>query len=208
MSLRARGTVGRSGGAGVDVLGLTAWVTALKGPEFRDVNRALREEAYAIALDLEPEVTKAVEQSRAHQAKAVALTVRAKRDRVPVVVVGKVNPKFRSKQGRQPAFTRRGKGADQHRKRRGAIAHGVVYGPKGGHLKADGSKGRARGANFYGIPRNESGGPVGRYLQDGPAFNAATTAYFEAYQRELRKAGIVMRKGRPVVTSTIMSRAA
>ena len=204
MSLRARGSVGRSGGAGIDVTGLTAWVTALKGPEFRDVNAALRAQAYQIAKTLEPEVAKAVLKSKAPQARAMSTTVRAKSDRVPVVVIGKVNPSFNKvkRKGRAVSgFTRRGKGAKAHAERRGALAHGVVYGPKGG------KRSTVADENYYAIPRDESGGPVGRYLKNGPAMEAAAEAWFEAYRELLRRHGIKLTKGRPSASVT-MSKAA
>lgn len=166
-------------GASVDVLGLTAWVTALKGPAFRQVNNALRSEAYLIAQSLVPDVERAVRLSRAPQATAMVKTVRAKRDRVPVLSIGAVNPKFRS------GFTRRGSTVSS-KKRRGAIAHGVVYGTKGGHLKG--------GGDYYRIPRDESGGPVGRYMVNGPGFDAAVDAYFVAYRKVLADAGIRLGK--------------
>jgi hypothetical protein len=163
-------------GKPVDVLGLTAWVTALKGPAFKNVNNALRSEALLIAKSLLPSVEQAVAQSQAPQAKVMVKTVRAKSDRVPVLSIGAVNPRFSTR------FTRQGKG--DSKKRRGAIAHGVVYGTKGGHLKG--------GGDFYRIPRNSSGGPVGRYMV-GPAFDAACDAYFVAYRRVLKEAGIDLR---------------
>ena len=162
-------------GYGVDVLGLTAWVTALKGPAFKQVNNALRSEAYQIAQSLVPDVERAVRLSRAPQATAMAKTIRAKRDRVPLLSIGAVNPKFRS------GFTRRGSTVTS-RQRRGAIAHGVVYGTKGGHPKG--------GGDYYLIPRDESGGPVGRYIVNGPGFSAACDAYFVAYRKVLADAGI------------------
>jgi len=172
-------------GAPIEVLGLKAWVTKLKGPEFRDVNNALRAEAVKIAESLVPEVQKALGTSKAPQAKAMQDTVKPKRDRVPVLAIGAINPKFSKvkRGGREvSAFTRRGKGAEYHRRRRGAIAHGVIFGTKGGHLKG--------GGDYYGIPRSESGGSFGRYIESGPAFDAACEAYFNAYKKVLRQNGL------------------
>ena len=163
-------------GLSVDVIGLTAWVVALKGPAFKDVNNALRSQSLEIAKRLEPEVSRAVTLSRAPQANAMSKTVRAKRDRVPVLSIGAVNPRF------SKPFTRRGKG--DSKKRRGALAHGVVYGTKGGHLKG--------GGDYYHIGRDNTGGPVGRYMA-GPAFDKACDAYFVAYRRILKDAGIDLR---------------
>jgi hypothetical protein len=161
-------------GYSVDVIGLKAWVTALKGPAFKDVNRALRAEALLIAKSLVPDVEQAVTLSRAPQAQKMSKTVRAKSDRVPVLSIGAVNPRFSTR------FTRRGTG--DSRKRRGAIAHGVVYGTKGGHLKG--------GGDYYHIGRDSSGGPVGRAMTTGAGFDAACDAYFVAYRKVLGGAGI------------------
>jgi hypothetical protein len=172
-------------GAPIDVIGLKAWVTKLKGPEFRDVNNALRAEAMTISQSLVPEVQKALAQSSAPQAKAMVDTVKPKRDRVPVLAVGAINPKFSKvkRGGREvSAFTRRGKGAEYHRRRRGAIAHGVIFGTKGGHLKG--------GGDYYKIGRSESGGAFGRYVNSGPAFDKACEAYFTAYKKVLREHGL------------------
>lgn len=173
-------------GAPIEVLGLKAWVSKLKGPEFRDVNNALRNEAVKIAESLVPEVQAALKQSKAPQAPAMVDTVKPKRDRVPVLAIGAINPKFskvKGKSGRPVSgFTRRGKGALYHRKRRGAIAHGVIFGTKGGHLKG--------GGDYYGIPRSESGGAFGRYVESGPLFDAACAAYFDAYKKVLHRHGL------------------
>jgi hypothetical protein len=91
--------------ANVEVTGLRPLVRELKGPMFRQVNAELRAHSKQIARDLTPHVAAAVRKSPAPQASAVAATVRPHSDRVPVVVVGNVNPRFRS---------------------------GVVYGPLGG----------------------------------------------------------------------------
>jgi hypothetical protein len=77
----------------VEVTGLRPLVAELRGPLFRDLNRELRHEAKQIAQTLVPVVAAAVAQSAAPQAAAVAATVRAHSDRVPVVVVGKTNPR-------------------------------------------------------------------------------------------------------------------
>lgn len=175
-------------GAPIDVVGLVPLVRALKGPLFRDVNNSLRAEALLIAERMEPEARIAVSRSRAPQAAAMVNTVRAKRDRVPAIAVGAVNPKFRRRVGRKPPFTRSGTGALAHRLRRGAIAHGVVYGTKGGHMRG--------GGDYYGIPRNDDGGPVGAYLKGSRFTQKLGDEYMEAYMRVLREAGFTVKIGR------------
>jgi hypothetical protein len=166
---------------GVHVDGLVELVRALKGPAFRNVNAELREFAPAIAEQVVPHVRLAVLLSPAPQARAMADTIRVKRDRVPVVVIGKVNPKFRS--GR---FTRPG---SDSKKRRGSIAHGIIYGPKGGkrNTKTD--------ENYYRIPRDDTGGALGRTLKDGPAVRAASQAYLDGFMRIMDRHGFVRGRG-------------
>ena len=162
----------------VEVTGLTGLVRALKGPLFREMNRELREFSKLIAQDLVPEVQTAVRQSPAPQAEAIAKTVRAHSDRVPVVVVGKVNPRFRSSK-----FTRRGSNS---KRRRGALAHGVVYGPKGGkqETKAD--------ENYYAPQgRDDTGGALGRSLRSGPLWDQATALYLRYFESAATRHGFV-----------------
>lgn len=168
-------------GASIDVVGLVPLVAVLKGPEFRSVNEALRGEAMTIAMKMVPEAEEAVRRSRAPQARAMVDTVRPKRDRVPVIAIGAVNPTFRRKVGRKPPFTRSGTGPVAHRRRRGAIAHGVVYGTKGGHPKG--------GGDYYKIPRSESGGAFGEYLKSSRFTRRLGYEYLDAYADVLRRKG-------------------
>lgn len=156
----------------VEVDGLAELVRILKGPKFRDVNFALREHAGQIAERLMPAAQAATRQSRAPQAHAMAATYRVKRDRVPVLSLGKVNPRFGS------GFRRRGASASSTARRRGSLAHGVTYGPKGG-------------PNYYRIPRDPSGGPLGAAMRPpgGRAYRQALDAYLRAYLQVLRAAG-------------------
>lgn len=170
----------------LEVRGLQSLIRELRGPAFRDVNRALRGEAKQIAMELLPEVVAAVKASDAPQADAVSRTVRVHSDRVPVIVVGKINP-WSGVKWRRP-----GQGAAESKRRRGSIAHGVVYGPKGGRRP----RGQAyRGAeNYYRIGRDESGGPLGRAVM-GPMREKAAEAYLEAYRRVLAEHGFLRRGG-------------
>jgi hypothetical protein len=99
-------------------------------------------------------------------------------------VIGKTNPKL-------PGFSRRGTrrdGADRApvKLRRGALAHGVVYGPKGGRRATPEQE------NYYRTGRDERGGPVGRALADGgPAFDAATESYLRAFADVMRRHGFI-----------------
>jgi len=160
----------------IEVTGLRPLVAQLKGPAFRDVNRELRAVSRLIAQDLVPEVQSAIRASAAPQAHAMAATVRAHSDRVPVVVVGKVNPKFSSR------FTR--KGGDSKR-RRGALAHGVVYGPLGGRRDT-----RAH-ENYYRIGRDPSGGALGASMRTGPIFDTACEAYLKQWLAILTHHGFI-----------------
>ena len=157
-------------GTGVDILGLEAYLKPLKGKAFKDVNRELRQFSKLIANDIRPLVEDGVRRSQAPQAAAMAKTVRVHSDRVPVLVVGMVNPRFAS------GF-RRGSAADS-RRRRGLLAAGVVKGPKGP-------------VNYYRIPRSESWGPLGRALRDnGRIMGEAEQAYLRFYMATLRRYGL------------------
>jgi hypothetical protein len=145
--------------------GLADLVKVLKGSAFRDVNKELRQYARQIANDMIPAVQAGVRASRAPQAAAMAATVRPHSDRVPVVVVGKVNPKFSTK------F----RGGDTKR-RRGAIALGVVSGPAGK-------------VNYYKIPRDRSWGPLGDAIA-GPIMRDAEIAYLRLYIATLKHHGL------------------
>jgi hypothetical protein len=158
----------------VEVTGLEPLVRELKGPLFRDVNKELRSVARLIAKDLVPGVSQAVAASGAPQARAMAATVRPHSDRVPVVVVGKVNPRFSS------PFTRPGSDA---KRRRGSLAHGVVYGPAGG------KRNTAVGENYYRIGRDTSGGAVGRTVSTGSVFQQACDAYLKQFLAVMKHHG-------------------
>jgi hypothetical protein len=176
-------------GKPVEVIGLVELVKDLKGPLWRDTNNQLRYEALEIAKTVEPAVRAVVASSRAPQAAAFVPTVKAKRDRVPLVAIGATNPKLKK-------FTRRGAGPEASRRRRGSMAHGILFGPAGGH-RQDGA-GRAKGANFYRIGRDETF--LARALRDnGPVLDAATQAYLEAFQHVMERngwPGKAMRRGR------------
>lgn len=163
----------------IEVDGLRELTRALKGPRFKDVNRQLRQSSRAIATDtLLPLVTRAVAASPAPQAHAMAATVRVHSDRVPVVVVGKVNPRFAS------GFRHRGESAGSARLRRGSLAAGVVYGPLGGKRATPVAE------NYYRMPRDASGGVLGRATSDGGGIaEAGTQRYLREYLRILRAAG-------------------
>ena len=118
-----------------------------------------------IAADLVPTVSAAVAASGAPQAHAMSRTVRPHSDRVPVVVVGKVNPRFST------PF----RGGDT-RRRRGAMALGVVAGPAGR-------------VNYYKIGRDPSWGPLGDALQGGPIMDHAADLYLRLFMAELRAHG-------------------
>lgn len=175
--------------AAVTVTGLAPLITELRGPLTRDVNRELRGAAREIAAALVPVIADAVRASPAPQAAALAGTVRVHSDRLPIVVVGKTNPKL-------SGFTRRGSRADGRARvsvklRRGALAHGVVYGPKGGRRDTPAAE------NYYRTGRDSGGGPVGASLaQNGAAFDAACRAYLDAYADILRRHGFIGASGR------------
>jgi hypothetical protein len=109
----------------------------------------------------------------------MAQTVRPHSDRVPVVVVGKVNPRFNHKWRRSTDSARR----------RGSLAHGVVYGPLGGK--------RSTGAheNYYRIGRDSSGGPLGRATRDGSVFDQACEAYLTQFLAIMKHHGFAADAG-------------
>jgi hypothetical protein len=97
-----------------------------------------------------------------------------------VIVVGKTNPYS----GR--AWKRRGQTAAAAKLRRGALAHGVVYGAKGGRRDTDAQE------NYYHIGRDESGGPLGRALRDGgPIWDQATEVYLKMFAAVMRRHGFI-----------------
>jgi hypothetical protein len=179
--------VGLPNGHGVEVRGLLPLVKELQGPVFRQVNAQLRDEARWIADQIAPEVRRALLLSNAPQAPAFVQTVRSKRDRVPVVVIGASNPKLSRFSRRGPR--KDGKARIDSRWRRGAMAHGIIYGPKSGQRAAPPAAGKRRTANVYRLGRNEDGGAVMRSIHSGPAFRGAVAAYTTAYRRVLRQHG-------------------
>jgi hypothetical protein len=156
----------------VQTTGLTELVRALKGPAFRDINKELRAGSKLIAQDIAPHVSAGVRASGAHQASNMAATVRVHPDRVPVVAVGKVNPRF--------STPFRG---GNTRRRRGAMSLGVVAGPAGGHRSTSAHE------NYYGIRRDSSWGSLGRALQ-GRIMTEAETAYLKLFIAALRAHGL------------------
>lgn len=162
--------------AGAEFSGLTDLVSVLRGRAFKDVNRELRSHSKAIAQDILPTVKAGVRASSAPQAEAMADTVRVHSDRVPVVAVGKANPRFKSSK-----FTR--KGSDS-KKRRGSLARGVVTGPAGGRRDT------AANENYYRPQgRDTSWGALGKAL-DGPILREAEVAYLRLYIATLKAHGL------------------
>lgn len=167
-----------------DTEGLVPLLKELKGPLFREVNRELRSEAMAISLEMVAPVQDAVRQSPAPQAAKVADAARAHKDRVPVVVLGKVNPKLRG-------FSRRGTRKDGKPRanikgRRAQLAHGVVYGPLGGR------KATQVHENYYKRTRDPSGGALGRAMgPTGSIGKAAADQYLQAFNFVLTRHGFV-----------------
>lgn len=144
---------------------------------FKDVNKELRAFSKLIASDIRPLVEDGVRQSAAPQAAAMARTVRVVSDRVPVVAVGRTNPPIRG--------WRRGSATDS-KKRRGAMAHGVVYGPRGGKRATPVQE------NYYRIARDDSGGALGRALTaSGKIMREAEEAYLKFYLATLKAHGWV-----------------
>lgn len=170
----------------VETTGARELTRALKGPAFKDVNRELRHAARGIAADLlVPMVSDAVRRSAAPQAAAMAAAVRPHSDRVPVVVVGKVNPSFGS------GFRRRGNSAASTKRRRGSLARGVVSGPAGGHRATQVAE------NYYRIGRDASWGPLGAALATGGRIaEAGQERYLREYLRILNAAGFHVEVGR------------
>jgi hypothetical protein len=165
--------------AKVETQGLTPLVKTLKGSLYKDVNKELRMFAKLIAQDMVPDVQNAVRESGAPQASDVALSVRAISDRVPVVVIGKTNP-FPAKKWRRKGTTARSSKA-----RRGSMAHGVVYGPKGGRPDTTPDE------NYYRILRSDSGGRVGAALRGGKFMDDAADANLKVYASVMRHHGFI-----------------
>ena len=182
-----------TGGAGLEVKGLQSLVRGLQGREFRDVNSALRDRAGWIAAEIVPEVQQALKLSNAPQAEAFVRTVKSKRDRIPIVVIGRTNPALPKWSRRGPRMC--GQPRQYSKWRRGAMAHGIIYGPKRGGRTAPPPSGASRPGN-YGISRREDGGAVMRSIKSGAAYRGATRAYLTAYTATLRRAGFNVKRGR------------
>lgn len=180
-------------GKNLELQGLGDLVSGLRGREFKDVNRALRNHARVIADHCVPAVKVAVARSQAPQAAAMVPTVDSVRDRIPVISIGKTNPKLK-KFTRRGATRKSGKprtGGFDSKARRGALAHGVVYGPLGGKRNTTARE------NYYRIGRNANGGNVGKALtESGAVFRQAEIAYLEAYLDILKAAGFDVTEGR------------
>ena len=161
----------------VTVTGVDPLVRALKGPMFKDVNRELRTASKRIATEMLPDVKAAVQQSQAPQAKAMSATVRVHSDRVPVLAIGKTNPWS----GRK--WRRSGHTAKTAKLRRGSLAHGVVYGPKGGRPDTSPDE------NYYRIARSSTGGRVGAALESAGFMGKVSEVYLREYTAVLRRAG-------------------
>ena len=141
------------GGSRIQVTGMQQLLQELRGGIYKDVNRDLRATARATAATvLAPLVADGVRQSQAPQAAQMAATIRAHSDRVPVVVVGKVNPRFATN------WAKRG-GVTPSKKRRGAMALGVVAGGAGGRRDTDVAE------DYYHVPRSLTWGPLGDLLR-------------------------------------------
>ena len=130
------------------------------------------------ANTLLPAVVEAVSAGQAPQARVMAQTARVVSDRVPVVALGRVNPRFSTK------WTRKGESAVSRRARRGSMARGVVVGPMGGHKNTPAAE------NYYRTPRDPSGGPLGRALREGGRLmDEGRAAYLAAYVHVLKRHG-------------------
>ena len=163
----------------VETSGLTELVSQLKGPQWRDVNKELRQFSRLIASDMLPEVKRAVAASAAPQAAKMAATTRVHSDRVPVLVVGKVNPKL--------SGFKRGGASKRHR---GSLALGVVAGPAGGKRSTKVNE------NFYRIPRDPSWGRLGDALSSGGTIiRDAEVAYLRYFIATLKSAGMDAKAG-------------
>jgi hypothetical protein len=185
--------VGGDGGAELKVRGLQPLLKGLRGRQFHDVNTALRDEARWIADQIVPEVVQALTLSNAPQAPGFGRTVKSKRDRIPIVVIGRTNPGLKKFSRRGPR--KDGKARQNPKWRRGAMAHGIIYGPRSGGRSSPAPAGASKPGN-YGIPRNPSGGAVMRSIRSGRAYRGATDAYLNAYIRVLRRAGFNVSRGR------------
>jgi hypothetical protein len=187
--MRGGAGVGVGGGMAVEVIGLQPLLKELRGPAFKMVNSELRDQARRIADGIVPEVRDAVGSSDMAQAAAMVRTVGSKRDRVPVVIIGATNPglsKF-SKRGRPGANA---KPRQDPRWRRGALAHGVVFGPKpSGPRTSPEPPNKPTHPGHYRMGRREDGGRVLQRIREGSAYRAAVREYEAAYKHVLRRHG-------------------
>jgi hypothetical protein len=174
-------------GARIEVRGLTSLVRELKGPAFKRINYELRQEARNIAETVRPHIALMVALSPAPQSQALAKTVRTKSDRVPVVIIGKTNPRFKS------GFRRKSEAAASTKARRGSLAHGVVFGPKGGKRDTRVDE------NYYAPQRrDDTGGAIMRSVRHGSIFEIAAEQYVAAYLEILTHHGFVTDGSRQV----------
>lgn len=175
-----RHAVTTSGGARIQIEGMKPLLDELAEiGRNKDLNRELRSNARLIATNtLLPAVVEAVSQGAAPQSRVMAQTARVVSDRVPVVALGRVNPKFSTR------WTRKGETGPERRRRRGSMARGVVVGPLGGHRDT------AAQENYYKVPRDPSGGPLGRAMREGGALlEEGRKAYLAAYVHVLKRHG-------------------
>lgn len=174
-----------AGGPRVEVQGLNELMAGLRGIATKDMNRELRSNARLIAKEtLLPAVVAAVSAGAAPQSAVMAQTARVVSDRVPVVALGRVNPKFAS------GWVRKGESASRRRQRRGSMSRGVVVGPLGGRRTTSTQE------NYYRIPRDDSGGPLGRALREGGGLlEEGRKAYLAAYVHVLSRYGFDAKVG-------------
>jgi len=132
----------------------------------------LRRDSKAIATAALPVVRRLVAGGRAPQSRKMADTIRAKSDRMPMVVVGAVNPRL-------SGFKRGGQAARQ----KGSLAWGVEKGPAGGPR---GLPGRRR--NVYKIPRSSRGYALGPGMPR--IADAVVPAYADALEAAMKRAGL------------------
>lgn len=119
----------------------------------RLVNKPLRQDAKRIAETARPLVESLVRRGPAPQSRAMAATVRARADRMPVIAVGAVNPRL-------SGFKRGG----QARRYKGSIAWGVEKGPAGGPRRHS-RGGPRRRSNVYRIARSSRGYVIGPNME-------------------------------------------
>lgn len=141
---------------------------------FAQPNRDARALAWQVATGMEPVVRQAIAGAPAPQADKVSATVRAKRDRVPIVRIGATIPKL-------SGMRKRGQDRRRHK---GSIAWGVEYGPLGGHRSGPG-----QGRNFYKVNRSGRGYAIGR--QSARLTMKARAEYEAGLVDILRRYGVI-----------------